>query len=771
MRRYVNRSASKNGNGNGKLPSDYDTRSTSDSAQNWRPDAKRLRTLVDRSPDMITVVGHDLTIIFQTAAGARLLGYAPDELEGTKFADLVDQAGLGRLRAACAEAADGIGRRAVRLRLRDKFGEWVEGETVAEYDPDECCLILTTRDVRERARAESQLRRQAEQRAVIVRLGAEALAGEELTELMRRASEEVAEILGADYAGVLEHVPARELFGSFVGIGVDPYRPTGPAVVRAGSQAGLTLACDVPVIVRDWETEQRFEERLRLYEQGFRSGITVRIQGTSGPFGVLSVQSREASRFNYDDGVFLQAIANILAAAIARSEGEARIRHQALHDAVTGLPNRTLFEDRVTRALATANRHGRRVAVLFLDLDKFKRVNDSLGHALGDVMLRAVAERLMVCLRAEDTLARFGGDEFAVLLPEVDTDGGVVSVVKRIGEALKEPLRTDDRHIIASASIGIAIGGAKRPRKDAQTLIRDADLAMYAAKQAGPGRWEFFAEHMYETAVQRLDLTSDLYNAVERQELTVHFQPIVTLQDEAIVGMEALVRWNHPDHGMLPPVAFLPLAEETGLIVPVGRFVLRRACESLCRWQESQPHNRELYVSVNLGAQELSAPDLAHAVKSVLEETGLRPASLVLEITEGVLLGTSSDVTAQMRELKSLGVRLAVDDFGTGYSSLGYLKDFPMDIVKIDKSFVDGLGDDEQDRLVKGIIELAHGLKLETVAEGIEHAEQASKLRAMHSELGQGFHFAKPLESADVEAILSPVPAHPFPSKSPRSIA
>ncbi len=739
--------------------------------ETWQPDARRLRTLVDRSPDMITVVGHDLTIVFQTAAGAELLGYGRDELEGTKFGDFVDPDGLRRLRAACAQAADGVTHRPVRLQLRDRDGRWIEGETVVEYDADEHCLILITRDVRDRARAELQLRRQAAQRAVIVRLGAEALAGEELTELMRRAAEEAAELLGADYVGVLEHVPARELFGSFVAVGADPYRPTGPAVVGATSQAGLTLACDVPVIVRDWVEEERFDEGVHLREHGLRSGITVRIQGPSGPFGVLSVQARDRNRFNYDDGVFLQTVANILAAAIARSEGEARIRHQALHDAVTGLPNRTLFEDRVTRALATANRHGRRVAVLFIDLDNFKRVNDSLGHALGDVMLRAVAERLQTCLRAEDTLARFGGDEFAILLPEVDNDAGVVRVVERIRESLQEPLRTDDRHIVASASVGIAIGGAKRPRKDAQTLIRDADLAMYAAKQAGPGRWEFFAEHMYETAVQRLDLTSDLYHAVDREELAVHFQPIVTLRDEAIVGMEALVRWNHPDHGLLPPVAFLPLAEETGLIVPVGRFVLRRACESLRSWQEKQPQHRSLYVSVNLGAQELSAPDLAHAVKSVLEETGLQPSSLVLEITEGVLLGTNADVLAQMRELKTLGVRLAVDDFGTGYSSLGYLKDFPMDIVKIDKSFVDGLGDDEQDRLVKGIIELAHGLRLETVAEGIERADQASKLRDMNSELGQGFHFAKPLVSEDVEAVLCPVPAHPLPFKSPRSIA
>jgi EAL domain-containing protein (putative c-di-GMP-specific phosphodiesterase class I) len=246
---------------------------------------------------------------------------------------------------------------------------------------------------------------------------------------------------------------------------------------------------------------------------------------------------------------------------------------------------------------------------------------------------------------------------------------------------------------------------------------------------------------------------------LQREQLEVHFQPIVALDDEAIVGMEALVRWEHPRHGLLPPAAFLPLAEETGLIVPLGRLVLRSACHSLRRWQRTQRRHRNLYVSVNLGAQEINAPGLARDVKTILDDTGLDPSSLILEVTEGVLLATDDQMMTQLRMLKRLGVRLAIDDFGTGYSALNYLQRFPMDIIKIDKTFVDDLGDNaEQDRLVRGIIELAHGLDLETVAEGIERAEQATVLRTMHAELGQGFHFAKPLSSADMDAILSPVP-------------
>jgi diguanylate cyclase (GGDEF)-like protein len=473
----------------------------------------------------------------------------------------------------------------------------------------------------------------------------------------------------------------------------------------------------------------------------------------------MSVQAAEQQRFNYDDGLFLQAIANILAAAIARSDGEQKIRHQALHDAVTGLPNRTLFADRLTLALVTARRHQRRLAVLFIDLDGFKRVNDSLGHAIGDVVLKAVAERLSTCLRDEDTLARFGGDEFVVLLPEIDEDEAAVAVVERIQEALRVPLSSEGRQIVTSASVGIAFGGAQHGDEHAAVLVRDADLAMYAAKQRGPGRWEFFAEHMYDTAVERLALTGDLYQALERDELEVHYQPIVDLDDEAIVGVEALVRWNHPRHGLLPPSVFIPLAEETGLIVALGRKVLRAACHNLRRWQLAQPRHRDLYVSVNLATQEIHAPDLVEDLRAVLAESGIPPSSLVLEITEGVLLATDDGVTTRLAELKDLGVRLAVDDFGTGYSALSYLQRFPMDILKIDKTFVDGLGgSNDQDRLVRGIIDLAHDPNLETVAEGIERPEQAAALRTMHSELGQGYHFAKALTRDDMDTVLSPVP-------------
>jgi diguanylate cyclase (GGDEF)-like protein/PAS domain S-box-containing protein len=725
----------------------------------WRVDERRFRSLVENASDVITVVGSDLTIVFQTESGAKLLGYRAEELEGTKFAGLVEPAGLAQLRATCAEAADGMGHRPVQLRLQHRDGSWLEGETVVRYDAGEGLFVLTTRDVRDRKRAEHRLRRQASQQSVVARLGAQALAGDGLSELLLAAASQVASTLDADYAGVLQHVAERGVFVQFAGAGSEELKRVNTTVGGADSLAAAALDSGCPAIVRDWSAEGRFSEAPLMSAHDLASGISVPIPGLDGTFGVISVLASEGHRFNYDDGLFLQAIANILAAAIARFDGEEKIRHQALHDAVTGLPNRGLFEDRLMLALATARRHERRLAVLFLDLDGFKRVNDSLGHAVGDLVLRAVSERLSSSLRDEDTLARFGGDEFAILLPEIDDDDSVVAVVARIQEALRAPLNSEGRQIVTSASVGIAIGGAGPGHEQAEALVRDADLAMYASKQRGPGRWEFFVEHMYDTAVERLALTGDLYQALERDELEVHYQPIVSLRDEEIVGMEALVRWNHPQHGLLPPGVFIPLAEETGLIVPLGRKVLRAACQNLYRCQMAQPRHRDLYVSVNLSTQEIHAPDLVREVRAVLADTGIVPCTLVLEITEGVLLATDDSVTTRLKELKDLGVRLAVDDFGTGYSALSYLQRFPMDILKIDKTFVDGLGtSSEQDRLVRGIIELAHDLNLETVAEGIERPEQAATLRTMHSELGQGFHFAKPLTDRDMDAILSPVP-------------
>jgi diguanylate cyclase (GGDEF)-like protein/PAS domain S-box-containing protein len=717
----------------------------------------RYRSLIENASDMISVVEPDLTIILQTGSGTQLLGYPGADLEGTKFSALVDRAGLIKLRVACASAADGVAIAPVELRLRHSSGGWIDAETAVRLEPDAHHLVLTTRDAQERKRAERRLRRKAAQQEVVAALGARALEGEELSELMSDAAIRVAETLDAAFVGVHEYLPDRDAFVLFAGEGPDTFRRTGGTIPADGSQLGETLRSGRELMVSDWTAASRLVEATFFQNQGIASGIAVPFPATPEVFGVLSVQSTEPHQFNYEDAVFLRAITSILAAAIARHQTEEKIRHQALHDSLTTLPNRVLLEDRLSRALATARRHGRSLAVLFLDLDHFKRVNDGLGHTTGDEVLLAVAQRLSGCLRSEDTLARFGGDEFVVLLPEIEDTQGWRVVVERIREALRAPLSLDERQIMVSVSIGVALGGMHEPGKDAQALVRDADLAMYAAKQSGPGRETVFAEEMYHAAVQRLDLLGDLHRAVEDEQFVAHYQPIVSLQHETIVGLEALVRWEHPNHGLLPPSAFLPLAEETGLMIALGNRVLRQACQHLRRWQDADPRWRELYVSVNLSTQEVHDPALVDHVAQVLDETGVAAANLVLEITEGVLLETDDEAIDRLKDLGQLGVRLAVDDFGTGYSALSYLQRFPMDILKIDKTFIDQLGEHEgQERLVNGIIELARGVNLQTVAEGIETPQQADALRGMNAGLGQGFHFARPLRPADVDALLAP---------------
>jgi diguanylate cyclase (GGDEF)-like protein/PAS domain S-box-containing protein len=720
----------------------------------WDPE-RGTRSLIENASDVITVLAPDLTIVFQTESGTRLLGYPRSEVEGVKFSSFVHPADLDRLRLTCATAADGIRSGPVDLRLQHRNGNWIDAETAVRHQADEGQLVLTTRDARERKRAERKLRRQAAQQAVVAALGARALAGGELLELVLHAASEVQKALGADYVGVHQLLSERDAFVLYGGVGCEVFRRNGAAIAASGSWLGHVLHSQRPEIVTDWNRATKFREATFFQSNGIASGIGVRIPAGRSMFGVLSVQAADQAHFNYEDGVFLQSVAHILAAAIARSETEAAIRHQALHDAVTGLPNRVLLEDRLTRVLATARRHGRRLAVLFLDLDNFKRVNDSLGHAAGDEVLQTVARRVAGCLRMEDTLARFGGDEFVILMPEISREQDWSHVVDRIGEVLKQPLEMPGRQIVASVSVGVAIGGASHPAKDAAALLRDADLAMYAAKQRGPGNREVFEKGMYDAAVQRLDLIGDLHKALDRNEFETYFQPIVSLSEGTTVGLEALVRWNHPRYGLLSPAIFLPLAEETGVMTVLGRWVLRQACQNLSRWQASHPSRRELYVSVNLSTQEVHAPDLVSSVEEVLADTGVEPETLVLEITEGVLLTTDDVAIVRLHELKDLGVKLAVDDFGTGYSALSYLQRLPVDILKIDKAFIDrvGIGDD-QERLLNGIITLAHNVNLATVAEGVETPDQVEALVRLDAELGQGYHFARPVCAEEIDALL-----------------
>ncbi len=439
-----------------------------------------------------------------------------------------------------------------------------------------------------------------------------------------------------------------------------------------------------------------------------------------------------------------------------RKHIEEQLKHQALHDLLTDLPNRQLFMDRLKQALRrTKRRKGRKkVAVLFMDLDNFKVVNDSLGHEVGDRLLVAVGERIRGSLRPEDTLARFGGDEFTVIIDKVEDPADAVRVAKRIIEAHREPFVLEGQEIFIRPSIGIALGTA-RTTASPEEMLRDADTAMYQAKKEGLG-YRVFEPVMYEQALRRLKMENELQRAIESEEFVVHYQPIVDFESGEVRRVEALVRWQHPERGLLDPSQFLADAEESGLVIPMGERVLEEACRQGQRWQEEDSRLPPLVVSVNLSARQLIHPDLMKTVEQVLRETGFEASRLSLDITETIYIKVLEGNTAVLDGLKRLGVCISIDDFGVGYSSLSYLKRLPADVLKIDKSFVAGIGADEEDTaIIRMIVDLAHTLGMEVVAEGVESEAQAEQLKEMGCDFGQGYHFTKPLPPEAVEEFLT----------------
>jgi diguanylate cyclase (GGDEF)-like protein/PAS domain S-box-containing protein len=681
---------------------------------------KRFRSLTQNATDLITVLEEDGTIRYESPTVERILGYLPEERIGKNAFDYLHPDDEDSSKATFAEALDNPGQvqPPVELRLRHKDGSWRCVETTRTNllnDPAVKGVVANSRDITERRRTEEALR--------------------ESEERFRTAFEDAP--IGVALVGLdRSHVKVNRAYCAMLGYTEEEL-----------------LAKPHPEIIHPDDREESAD----------------RIQGILGQGAEPYALER---RYFHADGHMVWSLSNI--SLIRDSEGkpshfvclhediterkelEEQLRHQAFYDSLTDLPNRSLFLDRLDHALARAGREGGPIAVLLIDLDDFKIVNDSLGHDAGNAVLVEVAERLQASVRPGDTVGRIFGDEFAVLLEASAGEEEACRVTERIQEGLQAPFEVDRQEVFVRASIGVALGETDEDQPN--ELLRHADLAMYEAKNAGNVRYEVYNPSMDTRLVERMNLERDLSRAVEREEFEVHYQPKVLLETGEIIGVEALVRWRHPDGDLLEASQFILPAEETGLIDQIGLWVLKESCCQLKEWQERYPTKVGLPfgLCVNLSAREIWQPDLAEKVAGVLQETGLDPACLMLEITERTAKKDAEQTIAKLRELKELGVKLAIDDFGTGYCSLLYLEHTLLDILKIDRLIVhrERKDPEESDAILSAMTSMAHSLNLEVIVEGVETEEQVTKLKEMGCEMAQGHYFAEPLPSEGAERLL-----------------
>ena len=537
------------------------------------------------------------------------------------------------------------------------------------------------------------------------------------------------------------------------------------------------LANDQPIIIHD-VCHHGLSDSMQAIaaSYGLRSVILMPLTYQQVYLGGICLQQCDRQRtWTEDEVALIKIIGDQCAIAIhqaqlyqqaqtelaERQRIEAQLRHDAFHDALTGLPNRALLINRIEHALQLAQRRSVRnvamepfqFAVLFLDLDRFKLVNDSLGHAAGDQLLKIVAQQLQSCLRLGDTVARLGGDEFVILLEDIHAAADAIEASHRIHEALKIPIRLDGHEIFITVSIGIAFNTAHYTEPD--QLLRDVDIAMYRAKKRSRGSYEIFDASMHTHALKQLQLESDLQRAIKRQELSVYYQPIITLDTQCIEGFEALVRWQHPEQGLISPGEFIPIAEETGLITLIDFGVLQEACRQLYCWHQEFPGLPSLKMSVNLSGKQFSQGGLIAQIDQVLNDSGIHGSQLKVEITESVLIENAEAAAVILKQLRARQIQICLDDFGTGYSSLSYLQRFPIDILKIDRSFIMSLETNlEKAEIVKAIVNLAQNLGLNVVAEGLETPQQLSYLQSIKCQAGQGYHFAPPLDSTAASNFL-----------------
>ena len=724
-------------------------------------DNRDYQAIVEQVPAIVYIAepGADGTWLYVSGWVEPILGYTAEEfMADASWTRTVHPDDLARVletgRRVIDETPGEVCSLEYRMLHKDGHPVWIRDRTkliTDKHGVHHWYGVLY--DITEQKLMEAELERQSSAQAAIAELGERALERIPVEDLLAEACEAVTRVLEVEASLVARASPDQTTLELACSFGWRDAQQRRRIAVDGKTQIGSALLTGRPVVVEDWATETRFVRTSALAERDIRSSIAVRIEGREQPWGCFGVMSTRSRVYTPRDVAFVQSLANVLADAIERQQREDEIEHRSLHDALTGLPNRTLFNDRLEHAFERLHRRGHAIAaLLFVDIDNFKQVNDSLGHQAGDELLVSVAQRLREAVRPTDTVARLAGDEFVVLLEEIASERDAIATAERIAAGFTRPFALEAGSQFVTASLGIALAdGFMSPAE----LLEKADTAMYRAKERGRARYEMFDEDMRVRALARGRLESDLLRALDHGEMHLVYQPVVRLSDRSLLGVETLVRWDHPTRGVIEPSEFVPVAEESGLIERLGRWVLDETFHEAAAWGQLRPDQPPLFVGINVSTHQLHTARFADQLSDSISAYKLDPDSVVIEITESALSEDAEAVRDTLRRLSELGVRLGIDNFGTGQSSLRHLSELPLNTIKIDRSFVAKLGTNSPGHeMTRAMLALAAALSLRAVAEGVETPEQAAELLALGCGAAQGYLFSEPLDATGISELL-----------------